>query len=95
LNRLVLKASLAQRSALRYTPAGLPALDLQLQHESEVSHEGQARKVSLDMRALVIGSLVSDVSRLSLGTQGTFSGFLAPARNGRGILFHITDLTTD
>jgi len=95
LNRLVLKASLAQRSALRYTPAGLPALDLQLQHESVVSHEGQARKVSLEMRALVIGSLVSEVSQLSLGTESTFSGFLAPARNGRGILFHITDLTTD
>lgn len=94
MNRLVLQASLAERGALRYTPAGLPALDLQLQHGSEVSHEGQARKVALEMRALVIGSLVSEVSRLPLGTPCTFCGFLAPARNGRGILFHVTELAT-
>ncbi len=92
LNRLVLQASLAERGALRYTPAGLPALDLQLQHESEVSHEGQARKVTLELRAVVIGSLVSKVAPLSLGSPLTASGFLAPARNGKGILFHITDL---
>jgi len=91
-NRLVLQAALAERAALRYTPAGLPALDLLLQHESEVSHEGQARKVSLELRALVIGSLVSKVAALPLGSPLMFSGFLAPARNGRGILFHVTDL---
>ena len=92
MNRLVLLASLAERGALRYTPAGLPALDLQLQHESEVSHEGQARKGALELRALVIGSLVPKVAVLPLGSVLTVSGFLAPARNGRGILFHITDL---
>ncbi|MEI8266162.1 MAG: primosomal replication protein N [Betaproteobacteria bacterium] len=92
MNRLVLQASLAERGALRYTPAGLPALDLQLQHESEVSHEGQARKVALELRALVIGSLVSKVALLPLGSPLFATGFLAPARNGRGILFHITDL---
>jgi len=95
LNRLVLQASLAERGALRYTPAGLPALDLQLQHESEVSHEGQARKVALEMRALVMGSMVSKVAVLPLGSALTCSGFLAPARNGRGILFHITDLAAE
>ncbi|MEI6025098.1 MAG: primosomal replication protein N [Betaproteobacteria bacterium] len=92
MNRLVLLASLAERGALRCTPAGLPALDLQLLHESEVSHEGQARKVALELRALVIGSLASKVASLPLGSVLTVSGFLAPARNGRGILFHITDL---
>lgn len=40
MNRLVLSATLVQRAALRYTPAGLPALDLSLQHESEVSEDG-------------------------------------------------------
>ena len=92
MNRLVIQASLAERGALRYTPAGLPALDLQLQHESEVSHEGQVRKVALELRALVIGSLVSKVALLPMGSPLSATGFLAPARNGRGILFHITDL---
>jgi hypothetical protein len=36
--------------APRYTPAGLPALDLVLKHESTVSEDGQPRKVSMEMR---------------------------------------------
>ena len=92
MNRLVLSAALQERGALRFTPAGLPALDLSLLHESEVSHEGQARKVSMQMKALVIGSLVESVSKLPLGSQARFAGFMATARNGRGMLFHITEV---
>ena len=92
MNRLVLSATLLERGALRFTPAGLPALDLALEHRSDLSHEGQARKVSLQMKALVIGSLVDAVSRMPLGSEATFAGFLATARNGRGTLFHITEV---
>jgi len=91
-NRLVLSATLQERGALRFTPAGLPALDLALEHRSDLSHEGQARKVQLQMKALVIGSLVDAVSRMPLGSEATFAGFLATARNGRGMLFHITEV---
>ena len=92
MNRLVLKATLAARGALRYTPAGLPALDLSLAHASELSHEGQTRRVTLELKALVIGEKVADVQRLQLGAEAVFAGFLAAARNGRGLLFHITEL---
>ena len=57
MNRLVLSATLVERAALRYTPAGLPALDLSLKHESEVSEDGQPRKVSMEMRAVAIGAV--------------------------------------
>ena len=93
MNHLVLQAVLEQRGALRYTPAGLPALDVVLAHESEVSHEGQARKVAMQVKALAIGSMVALVSSMPLGSGATFSGFLASARNGKGLLFHITGMT--
>jgi primosomal replication protein N len=93
MNHLVLQAVLEQRGALRYTPAGLPALDVVLAHESEVSHEGQARKVAMQVKALAIGSMVALVSAMPLGSGATFSGFLASARNGKGLLFHITGMT--
>jgi primosomal replication protein N len=92
MNRLVLSATLQERGALRFTPAGLPALDLSLEHGSEVSQEAQVRKVTLQIKALVIGSLVDPISKLPLGSQAQFAGFLATARNGRGLLFHITEL---
>jgi len=93
MNRLVLSARLDERGALRYTPAGLPALDLMLAHESEVSHEGQVRKVAVQVKSLVIGQLVDSINRLPLGTEAVFAGFLASARNGRGLLFHIIELS--
>ena len=92
MNRVVLSAQLEERGALRYTPAGLPALDLSLAHASDVSHEGQVRKVSMQVKSLVIGQLVDAINRLPLGSSAVFAGFLAPARNGRGLLFHITEL---
>jgi primosomal replication protein N len=92
-NQWVLHAALLERGALRYTPAGLPALDLQLLHESTVVHETQERKVSLQIKALAVGSMVSPVSSLALGATAVFSGFMATSRNGRGLLFHVTAMS--
>ncbi|HEU5296142.1 MAG TPA: primosomal replication protein N [Burkholderiaceae bacterium] len=92
MNRLVLSARLIERSALRYTPAGLPALDFRLEHQSELSEDNQVRKVSLQVRAIAIGAVTQALSALALGDAGTFAGFLAATRNGRGLLFHVTSL---
>ena len=92
MNRLGLTARLLERAALRYTPAGLPALDLSLKHESQVTQDGQVRQVWFDIRARVIGDITQRVAALELGSTHSFSGFLGSARNGRGIVFHITEL---
>ena len=76
---------------MRYTPAGLPALDFELKHESELSEDGQPRKVALQIRAVAIGRIAAPVAAMGLGDEGSFGGFLAAARNGRGLLFHVTD----
>jgi primosomal replication protein N len=89
-NRLVLAARLIERRALRYTPAGLPALDFELKHESELSEDGQLRKVSMQIRAVAIGRMTQPMAAMELGAAGSFAGFLASARNGRGLLFHVT-----
>jgi primosomal replication protein N len=76
---------------LRYTPAGLPALDLVLQHESEATEDGQRRKVSLELRAVAIGAQITrQLDALALGASGVYTGFLGAARNGRGVVFHVT-----
>lgn len=92
MNRLLLSARLVERQALRYTPAGLPALDLLLQHESEVLQEGQRRKVTVEMRARAIGSVVKAATTLAIGDHADFAGFIGPMRNGRGVVFHILEL---
>lgn len=93
MNRLQLEAQVSERGSLRYTPAGMPALDLLLQHDSDLVHEGQPRRVSVSIKALAIGSVVSSVSGMDLGASATFDGFVATARNGRGLLFHISGVS--
>jgi primosomal replication protein N len=90
LNRLLLSAQLVERAAMRYTPAGLPALDVGLKHESELSENGQPRKVSMEMRAVAIGEVTRSLTAMALGDAAVFAGFVTSARNGRGLLFHIT-----
>jgi primosomal replication protein N len=92
MNRLVLTAQLVERGAVRYTPAGLPALDLGLKHESEVTQDGQPRKVSLEIRARAIGAITQRMLGLDIGSIHGFAGFLGPQRNGRGVVFHVTEL---
>jgi primosomal replication protein N len=91
-NRLVLSGRLVERGALRHTPAGLPALDFKLEHQSELSEDQQVRKVSVQIKAIAIGAITQGLSKLALGDSNTFAGFLAGTRNGRGLLFHVTSL---
>ncbi len=92
MNRLVLAAQLIERGAMRYTPAGVPALDLLLKHESTVSEDGQPRQVSMEVKAVVIGAITKSVQALGLGSPVTFAGFLAATRNGKGLVFHVTEV---
>jgi primosomal replication protein N len=91
MNRLVLSAQLVERGALRYTPAGLPALDLSLKHESQVTQEGQPRKVSVEIKARAVGDITQRLAGIELGSSHGFSGFLGSQRNGRGIVFHVIE----
>jgi primosomal replication protein N len=86
----VLAARLVERRALRWTPAGLPVLDFELKHESELSEDGQPRKVAMQLKAIAIGRIAETLTASPLGSNGTYAGFLAAARNGRGLLFHVT-----
>ena len=92
MNRLVLTAQLVERGALRYTPAGLPAIDLSLKHESSVTQDGQARQVSFEIKARAIGAITERLTGMEMGSTHGFAGFLGSQRNGRGVVFHVTEL---
>ena len=89
MNQLVLSASIAEASALRYTPAGLPALDFRLEHESEVSEAGQTRQVKVAIKAVAFGSVAESLRQQAIGSSWRFTGFLATPRNGKHPVLHI------
>ena len=93
MNRVSLTAQVVQTQTLRYTPAGIPALNIVLEHESQVTELDTPRIVKLQLRAVAFGSLAETLSRQSLQMQGEFHGFLANARNGKGVVFHILEFS--
>ena len=95
MNRTELTACIAEQAALRYTPAGLPALDLILEHASEVQEAGQNRKVQLKLRALAFGSQAETLVKQAVGSVWTFKGFLATPRQGKSVVLHIQEFQQD
>lgn len=94
-NHWVLTACIAEVQPLRYTPAGLPALDIRLEHES-LQREAEAdRQVKASVKALAFGALAERLARQALGSVWRFQGFLATGRGGKGLVFHIQDIQQD
>ena len=95
MNQLVLSACIAEASALRYTPAGLPALDFRLEHESEITEAGQLRQVKVAIKAVAFGSVAETLVKQAIGSSWNFTGFLATPRNGKHPVFHIQSFVKD
>jgi primosomal replication protein N len=94
-NQLVLSACIAEFEALRYTPAGLPALNMRLEHESEVQELGQVRQVKAVMKAVAFGAMAERLVKQAVGSTWRFSGFLATPRNGKHVVLHIQEFQQD
>ena len=94
-NCLVLTASIAERDALRYTPAGIPALNLKLEHMSSVHEAGTERQVNAAMKAVALGTNAERLANQAVGSVWRFTGFLATPRNGKYVVFHIQEFLPD
>jgi primosomal replication protein N len=92
-NRLRLDAILAQRDPLRYTPAGIPAVDCTLQHASTQPEAGGERKVECELRAVAFAEVALALSRMRVGCELRCEGFLARRyRTGITVAMHITHI---
>ena len=90
-NHLYLVAVIAELAALRYTPAGMPALDLRLEHQSRVQEAGQDRQVVASVKAVAFGVLAERLAQQAIGSQWKFQGFLASPRQGKSLVFHVQE----
>jgi primosomal replication protein N len=94
-NQTILSARIAEAQALRYTPAGLPALDLRLEHESQTLEAGQPRQVRAEIRAVAFGTDAETLARQPVGSAFRFTGFLAAPRHGKHPVLHIQSFQQD
>ena len=95
-NRLTLDATLAQRDPLRYTPAGIPAVDCTLQHASTQAEAGGERKVECELHAVAFADVALSLSRMRVGSELRCKGFLARRyRTGVTVAMHITQIDSE
>ena len=86
-------ARVGELSPVRYTPAGIPAINFVLEHESEIFEAGVNRQVKLTIKAVAFGALAETSVKSELGKLQLFTGFLINARTSKSIVFHIQDIT--
>jgi primosomal replication protein N len=93
MNRLTLDAKLTQRGDLRYTPAGIPAIDCTLSHQSVQAEAGGERKVECEVFAVAFADVARQLARVPLGGDLRCEGFLARRyRTGITVALHITHI---
>ena len=90
-NQLLLTACVAELGTLRFTPAGLPAIDLKLEHESTVEEAGKPRQVKAALKAVAFGSVAERLARQAMGSLWRFQGFLATPGNAKHPVLHVQD----
>jgi len=92
-NRLTLDATLTARGDLRYTPAGIPAIDCTLTHTSVQAEAGGQRKVECELSAVAFDGVARSIARTAVGSQVRCEGFLARRyRTGITVALHITHI---
>ena len=94
-NRLTLDATIAERGDLRYTPAGIPALECVLKHASIQPEAGGHRKVDCELAAVAFGEPAIALAKVSAGTALRCKGFLARRyRTGITVALHVNEFET-
>ncbi len=79
--------------ALRYTPAGLPAVEFRIAHESEQDEAGGRRKVEAKLGAVAFDSQARLMAGAKLGVQARFEGFLAAkGKRSQRLVLHVTKI---
>jgi len=92
-NRLTLSATLTQRGDLRYTPAGIPAIDCTLLHQSTQAEAGGERKVDCEVFAVAFAEVARRLAGMAVGSDIRCEGFLARRyRTGITNALHITHI---
>lgn len=92
MNHIALTATLVEREVLRYTPAGVAAIEAVFRHEGEVIEAGGVRQLKFELDTITLGSLAQRIQALPLGTAIQLTGFIAPrSHRTRKLRIHITD----
>jgi primosomal replication protein N len=91
-NQVHLDGILVERAATRHTPAGVPVVEAQIRHRSDVLEAGAPRTLEFMVNAIALGPVAGKLEREALGAQLDLLGFLAPrSRRSSKLVLHLTE----
>lgn len=92
-NKISLAAKIKHLSVIRYTPSGLPVLEMRLHHESEQIELNRTYRTKLEIEAKIIGPEALTWQN-QLGTLVYIEGFLSQKTpNQSKLCVHIQHIT--
>ena len=92
-NQTRLSGILLERGALRYTPAGVPAIDFRLRHESELVEADARRKVDCELACVAMGTEATRLAQWNAGGLVSVTGFLAAkSLKNRSVVLHVNTI---
>ncbi len=95
-NQFTLTATLIAKSVLRYTPAGIPVCEFELEHESTQLEASKPRQVRCVVQAISLGNAANQVDGLSLGVVMNWLGFMAlRSHKSKSLRFHVCAVRND
>jgi primosomal replication protein N len=89
-----MNATLIERAAVRFTPAGVPVLDARLRHLSTLTEAGVERVLDFSFDAVALGETATRLAAEQLGGDLELDGFLAPrSKRSTRILVHVQEFS--
>jgi primosomal replication protein N len=85
-NRYQVTGTLLERQSLRYTPAGVPALDMQIEHASE---DQSGHDATVNLPAVAFGLVAQTLSSTPLGSTLKLDGFLRHGAKSKKLIAQI------
>jgi primosomal replication protein N len=93
LNRVELSGRLLELGALRYTPAGVAAVEFRLAHQSEQHEAGARRTVEAEVNAVAFDTQAKLLAGRPLGSPVRVEGFLgAKSKRSKRLVLHVTNI---
>ncbi|MDI9335085.1 MAG: hypothetical protein QM533_12000 [Cytophagales bacterium] len=86
MNRYQVTGQLIERQSLRYTPAGVPAIDLQIEH---VSQDQDGHDATVNLSSVAFGAVAQTLATMPLGSQLKLDGFLRHSAKSKKLILQI------
>jgi primosomal replication protein N len=88
-----LSGRLLELGALRYTPAGVAAVEFKLAHESQQDEAGGRRNIQAEIGAIAFETQAKLLAGRPLGSTVKLQGFLgAKSKRSKKLVLHVTNI---